>query len=96
MAASALFLHFTGLDYREQPWWAWCIYANSIYTDFWTRAYLIVSAVIPAIVICCIVAIAIRIGFRPRATAPLYGDSKFAEAKEMRRNGVHLLRGFFR
>src|SRR5450432_522697 len=51
VAASYLFLALAGLSGRvDRPWMAWWLYLNSGYSDIWTRAYLILAALLPIII----------------------------------------------
>jgi type IV secretion system protein VirD4 len=51
VAASYLFLALAGLSGRvDRPWMAWWLYLNSGYSDIWTRAYLILAALLPILI----------------------------------------------
>ena len=87
LAASYLFLKMAGLwDLTDHPWWGWWTYINSDYHDFWTRLYLIVSAIVPTMVLIAIAAAVVRLRQKPARS--MFGDSKWASDEEMRAGGI--------
>ena len=87
--ASTIFLYLTELTGRvDHPWTAWWAYANSGYTGFWIRAYLILSAALPLLTVGIMVAAVLGIRTLARRARPLYGNSTWAQKREMRGGAV--------
>jgi type IV secretory pathway TraG/TraD family ATPase VirD4 len=89
VAASYLFLSLRGLSGMvEEPWKAWWVYKQSDYSDIRTRGYLALSAVVAAAILLAVVSTTVRVRGFGAARRKLYGDSTWAQRREMQKGGV--------